>query len=113
MLEEWFRGRYPNLPHGSSSKRRIVLKTTQRILVGWIAVAMSISAGFANAGLPAGMTVALFDGAALGQQGGSGSIFAGFSSSRTSPPTDPFAARGTTAAQDANVNGTTRLPPTD
>jgi len=87
------------------------LKTTQRILVGWITVAMSISAGFAHAGLPGGMTVALLGGAALGQQGGSGSIFAGFSSSRTSPPTDPFAARGTNATQDADVNGTTRLPP--
>ncbi|MGA2257509.1 MAG: hypothetical protein ABSG53_22850, partial [Thermoguttaceae bacterium] len=88
------------------------MKTTQRILVGWIAVAMSISAGFANAGLPDGMAVALLGGAALGQQGGSGSIFSGFSSNRTSPPTDPFAARGVTPAQDADVNGTTRLPPT-
>jgi len=86
------------------------LKTTQRILVGSIAVAMSISAGFANAGLPGGMAVALLGGAAVGQQGGSGSIFAGFSSSRTTPPTDPFAARGTTPAQDADLNGTTRLP---
>ena len=73
---------------------------------------MSISAGFAHAGLPDGMAVALLGGAALGQQGGSGSIFSGFSSSPPAPPTDPFAARGATPAPGADANGVTRLPPT-
>ncbi len=86
------------------------MKTTQRILVGWMAVAMSISAGFAKAGLPDGLALALMGGAALGQQEGPGSIFSGFSSNRQAPPTDPFAARGATSAPDAN--GVTRLPPT-
>ena len=75
-----------------------------------MAVAMSISAGFAHAGLPGGMAVALMGGAALGQQGGPDSIFSGFSSNRSAPPNDPFAARGATQAPDAN--GVTRLPPT-
>ena len=94
------------------------MKTTQRILVGWIAVAMSISAGFAHAGLPDGMAVALLGGAALGQQGGSGSIFSGFTSNASTPPSDPFAARagtqypGSAAATTADANGVTRLPPT-
>ncbi len=87
------------------------MKTTQRILVGWMAVAMSISAGFAHASLPAGMAVALLGGAAVGQQGGSDSIFSGFSSSRSAPPTDPFAARGSAPAQAPDANGVTRLPP--
>ena len=89
------------------------MKTTQRILVGWIAVAMSISAGFANAGLPDGLAAALLSGAALGQQGGPGSIFSGFSSNPTPPPSDPFATRGVAAGQQqaADNNGTTRLPP--
>jgi len=89
------------------------LKTTQRILVGWIAIAMSISAGLASAGLPEGMAVALLGGAALGQQGSSGSIFSGFSSSRPVLPNDPFAARGAIPAQSTDANGATRLPPTD
>jgi general secretion pathway protein D len=91
--------------------RRIVLKTTQRILTGWIAVAMSISAGFANASLPNGMVASMLGGAVVGQQGGSGSIFAGFGGRQT-PPSDPFAARGATAAASADANGVTRLPPT-
>ena len=86
------------------------MKTTQRILVGWIAVAISFSAGFANAGLPDGMTVALLGGAVLGQQDGGGSIFSGFSSNRPAPPNDPFLNRGTNAMP--GVNGVTRLPPT-
>ena len=50
--------------------RRIVLKTTQRILVGWIAVAMSISAGFGSTpALPEGMAVALLGGAVFGATG--------------------------------------------
>jgi len=73
---------------------------------------MSISAGLATAGLPDGMVVALLGGAALGQQGGPGSIFSGFSSSRPMPPNDPFAARGAAPAQIADANGVTRLPPT-
>jgi general secretion pathway protein D len=97
---------------GSSSIRRIVLKTTQRILVGWMAVAMSFSAGFASAGLPDGMAVAWLGGAVLGQQGGSGSIFSGFSSSPTAAPSDPFAGRGTAAAPGGDAGGVTRLPPT-
>ena len=73
---------------------------------------MSISAGFAKAGLPDGMAVTLLGGAALGQQGGPGSIFSGFSSSRPVPPSDPFAARGSIPAQSTDANGVTRLPPT-
>ena len=93
--------------------RRIVLKTTQRILVGWIAVAMSISAGFAHAGLPDGLALALWGSAAVGQQGGSGSIFSGFSSSPAATPSDPFAGRTTTPGQSTDANAATRLPPTD
>jgi general secretion pathway protein D len=85
------------------------LKTTQRILAGWIAV-VSISAGFANAGLPGEMAIALLGGATLGQQGGSGSIFAGFTSRQTAP-NDPFA-RGAATAPGTNASGVTRLPPT-
>ena len=73
---------------------------------------MSISAGFAHAGLPDGMAVALLGGAALGQQGGPGSIFSGFSSNRSAPPNDPFAARGADAGPAPDANGVTRLPPT-
>jgi general secretion pathway protein D len=51
-------------------------------------------------------------GAALGQQGGPGSIFSAFSSNPPAPPNDPFAARGVTPAQTADSNGVTRLPPT-
>jgi general secretion pathway protein D len=86
------------------------LKTTQRILVGWIAVAMSISAGLASAGLPQGLAVAWLSGAVLGQQGGS--IFSGFSSSPAVPPNDPFASRGATSASGGDTSGVTRLPPT-
>ena len=71
------------------------MKTTQRILTGWIAVA------------------------AAGQyrsrpQGSSGSIFPGFSSGPAAAPSDPFAARGAQAAPAPapNNNGATRLPPT-
>ncbi len=88
------------------------MKTTQRILVGWFAVAMSVSVGLAHAGLPNGMAVALLGGAALGQQGGPSSIFSGFSSSRPVPPNDPFTARGAIPAQSTDANGVTRLPPT-
>jgi general secretion pathway protein D len=88
------------------------LKTTQRILVGWIAVAMSISAGFANAGLPRGLAVAWLSGAVLGQQGVGGSIFSGFSSGPAAQPNDPFSARGATPAPGADSSGVTRLPPT-
>ncbi|MGO9109352.1 MAG: hypothetical protein ACLP9L_08975 [Thermoguttaceae bacterium] len=49
----------------------------------------------------------------MGQQGGSESIFSGFSSNRSVPPSDPFAARGAAPAQSADANGVTRLPPTD
>ena len=79
------------------------MKTTQRILVGWIAVAMSISAGFAKAGLPDGLAVALLGGAAVGQ-GGPGSIFSGFSSDRSATPRDPF------AAQQRQPPGKARMP---
>ena len=88
------------------------MKTTQRILAGWMAVVMSISAGFAHASLPDGMAAALLGGAALGQQGGSDSIFSGFGFSRIAPPNDPFAARGAALAPAADANGVTRLPPT-
>jgi general secretion pathway protein D len=88
------------------------LKTTQRILAGWIAVAMSLSAGFANAGLPDGLAVAWLGGAVLGQQGGSGSIFPGFSSSPAAPPADPFSARGAAPAPNGDASGVSRLPPT-
>ena len=89
------------------------MKTTQRILVGWMAVAMSISAGFARAGLADRMAAALLASAAVGQQAGSGTIFPGFSSNGTRAPNDPFAARGVTAAGRAvpAANGVTRLPP--
>jgi general secretion pathway protein D len=90
-----------------------VLKTTQRILVGWIAVAMSISAGFANAGLPDGLAVALLGGAAVGQGGGPGSIFSGLGADRPATPRDPFAAQAASAAPGAEANVPTRLPPTD
>lgn len=87
------------------------MKTTQRILAGWIAVVMSISAGFAHAGLSDGMAVALLGGAAVGQQGGSGSIFSGFTS-QPAPPNDPFSARGVPSAPATDANGVSRLPPT-
>jgi general secretion pathway protein D len=89
------------------------LKTTQRMLVGWMAVAMSFSAGFARAGVQDRVAAALLSSAAVGQQGGSGSIFSGFSNSQSQPPNDPFAARGVAAAAAApGTNGVTRLPPT-
>ena len=74
---------------------------------------MSISAGFAHAGLPDGLALALWGGAAVGQQGGSGSIFSGFSSSPAATPSDPFAGRTTTPGQSTDANAATRLPPTD
>ena len=70
---------------------------------------MSISAGYAKAGLPDGVAAALMGSAVLGQDGATGSIFPGFSSKPT-PPADPFLARGT--AQSPDANGATRLPPT-
>ncbi len=88
------------------------MKTTQRLLVGWMAVAMSFSAGFARAAVQDQVAAALLAGAAVGQQGSSGSIFSGFSNSQPAP-NDPFAARGVSAPAAApGTNGVTRLPPT-
>ena len=58
------------------------MKTTQRNLIGCMAVAMSLSAGFAHAGLQERVAAALLTSAAVGQQAGSGSIFSGFSANQ-------------------------------
>jgi general secretion pathway protein D len=94
--------------------RSIQLETTQRNLIGFMAVAMSLSAGFAHAGLQERMAAELLTSAAVGQQAGSGSIFSGFSSSQPATPNEPFAARNVSAAAAAvpSSNGVTRLPPT-
>jgi general secretion pathway protein D len=90
------------------------LKTTQRNLIGCMAVAMSLSAGFAHAGLQEHVAAAFLTSAAVGQQPGSGSIFSGFSSNQPAAPNEPFAARNVSAAAAAvpSANGVTRLPPT-
>jgi general secretion pathway protein D len=79
-----------------------------------MAVAMSLSAGFAHAGLQERMAAALLSTASVGQQPGSGSIFSGFSSNQPATPNEPFAARNVSAAAAAvpSANGVTRLPPT-
>ena len=90
------------------------MKTTQRNLIGCMAVAIGLSAGFAQAGLQERMAAALLTNAAVGQQPGSGSIFSGFSSSQQTAPNEPFAARNVSGAAAAvpSANGVTRLPPT-
>ncbi len=90
------------------------MKTTQRNLIGCMAVAMSLSAGFAHAGLQERMAAALLTSAAVGQQPGSGGIFSGFSSNQPAAPSEPFAARNVSGAAAAvpSANGVTRLPPT-
>ena len=88
------------------------MKTTPRILVGWIAVAISLSAGFANAGLPDRMAIMLLSGAAVSQQGSSGPVLSGFTASQPAAPSDPFAARGASAATAPDANGVSRLPST-
>jgi general secretion pathway protein D len=79
-----------------------------------MAVAMSLSAGFAHAGLQDRMAAALLASAAVGQ-GGPGANFSGFSNGQAAGPNDPFAARGVSAAAAAvpSANGVTRLPPTN
>ena len=88
------------------------MKTTQRIVAGCMAAAVSFSAGFARAAVEDHLAAALLAGAAVGQQGSSGSIFSGFSNGQAPAPSDPFAARGVPAAAAPGTNGVTRLPPT-
>ena len=90
------------------------MKTTQRNLIGCMAVAICLSAGFAHAGLQERVAAALLTSAAVGQQASSGSIFSGFSSNQQAAPSEPFAARNVSgaAATAPSANGVTRLPPT-
>ena len=100
------------MPHGSSRKKENRFEDDPTNSYRLDCSRDEYFSGLATAGLPDGMAVALLGGAALGQQGGSGSIFSGFTSSRPTPPNDPFAAQAAAQAQSTDANGVTRLPPT-